>query len=72
MLFKLTRILLLTDVLLTKAAVLFSQSTSATYTPGSGRNGPEIRVTLAYRFVNVFGEVDIPMSAQVEAFSDAY
>ena len=49
-----------------------AQSVSTTYTPGAGRNGPEVRVTLSYRFVNVFGEVDIPMSASVEAMGDAY
>lgn len=49
-----------------------TQSISTTLTPGSGTNGPEVRVTLTYKFINVFGEVVIPMSASTHAISDAY
>lgn len=72
MLFKLRELLFMLAACMLVGTSAQSQSVSTSYTPGSGRNGPEVRVTLSYRFVNVFGEVDIPMSASVEATSDAY
>lgn len=72
MLFNLIKIFFAAGFMVLIANSIQAQSVSATYTPGSGRNGPEVRVTVSYRFVNAFGEVDIPMSARVEAMSDAY
>jgi hypothetical protein len=49
-----------------------TQSVSTLLTPGPNSNGPEVRITLTYKFINVFGEVVIPMSASTKPTTQAY
>ncbi|MFN3528713.1 MAG: hypothetical protein ACK417_02165 [Bacteroidia bacterium] len=63
-------------LLFTTISIVFgqaqTQTISTTLQPGPNANGPEVRITLTYKFINVFGEVVIPMSASTQATSQAY